>query len=578
LYKRGEQVLLQMNHVRPFNNPAETYNYYDLPFCVPSGGVTDAGSRLGDALAGDRRKSSAYSVDFKTAVPFKLLCPKTFDEKDVKDLIHAIDNDYIYEMFVDGLPVYGFVGEKEHHVDKLDDHVHNSTRYFLFTHVVFSIAYNVKGGDADSGHVIAVNATSSRGHRLELRAGEKTECEFTYAVKWIHSEIAYSQRMQVHHIPFKLGDNSLDIHWLSIVNAFVLVVLLTTFLAIILMRVLKNDFSRYMDADPEDLGSEIDDSGWKQVHGDVFRFPEHPMLLSACVGNGMQILALSLSLLFLAVLGMFYPGNESSLYTAGVVLYALSSGIAGYVSTKLYLQLGGTKWATNSLLSAALFTGPLLLVFATVNSVAISYNSVSAVPSRFIFLLVFIWTVVTFPLGIIGSLRAKKETPKFDAPCKTNFAKREIPPAPWYRSWPIQIFMAGFFPFSAIYIELHYTFSAMWGSRTYTLFGILAIAFLLLLLVTACISIALVYFQLSVEDYRWWWSSFFNGGSIGLFVFAYAVFFYKYRSLMTGALQTAFFFGYSFMISYAFFLMTGSIGFISSLWFVKMIYRSIKSD
>jgi len=66
LYKRGEQVLLQMNHVRPFNNPAETYNYYDLPFCVPSGGVTDAGSRLGDALAGDRRKSSAYSVDFKS--------------------------------------------------------------------------------------------------------------------------------------------------------------------------------------------------------------------------------------------------------------------------------------------------------------------------------------------------------------------------------------------------------------------------------------------------------------------------------------------------------------------------------
>lgn len=40
-----------------------------------------------------------------------------------------------------------------------------------------------------------------------------------------------------------------QIHWLSIINSFVLVLLLTAFLAVILMRVLKNDFSRYMEMD-----------------------------------------------------------------------------------------------------------------------------------------------------------------------------------------------------------------------------------------------------------------------------------------------------------------------------------------
>lgn len=36
-----------------------------------------------------------------------------------------------------------------------------------------------------------------------------------------------------------MGDQAVEIHWLSIINSFVLVVLLTAFLAIVLIRVLK---------------------------------------------------------------------------------------------------------------------------------------------------------------------------------------------------------------------------------------------------------------------------------------------------------------------------------------------------
>ena len=49
---------------------------------------------------------------------------------------------------------------------------------------------------------------------------------------------------------------SFEIHWLSIINSFVLVLLLTALLRIILMRVLKNDFSRYMELDDEALEEE----------------------------------------------------------------------------------------------------------------------------------------------------------------------------------------------------------------------------------------------------------------------------------------------------------------------------------
>lgn len=42
---------------------------------------------------------------------------------------------------------------------------------------------------------------------------------------------------------------SRQIHWLSIINSFVLVLILTVFLGIILLRIIKNDFSNYMDGD-----------------------------------------------------------------------------------------------------------------------------------------------------------------------------------------------------------------------------------------------------------------------------------------------------------------------------------------
>ena len=138
--------------------------------------------------------------------------------------------------------------------------------------------------------------------------------------------------------------------------------------------------------------------------------------------------------------------------------------------------------------------------------------------------------------------------------------------------------MSGFLPFSAIYIELHYIFASLWGHKIYSLFGILFLAFVMLSTVTAFVTIALLYFQLARENYNWWWQSFYNGGSTGLFIGMYSVFYYVYRSNMDGILQTSFYFGYMGIVSYAFALMLGFVGFMSSFEFVTYIYSNVKSD
>lgn len=52
----------------------------------------------------------------------------------------------------------------------------------------------------------------------------------------------------------------------------------------------------------------------------------------------------------LAVVGVFYPYNRGVLLTALVVIYALTSGIAGYTAASFYCRLEGTNWVCNTIL------------------------------------------------------------------------------------------------------------------------------------------------------------------------------------------------------------------------------------
>lgn len=54
----------------------------------------------------------------------------------------------------------------------------------------------------------------------------------------------------------------------------------------------------------------------------------------------------SIFIFLLALVGVFYPYNRGALYTALVVIYALTSGIAGYAAASMYKQMEGTNWVS----------------------------------------------------------------------------------------------------------------------------------------------------------------------------------------------------------------------------------------
>lgn len=236
------------------------------------------------------------------------------------------------------------------------------------------------------------------------------------------------------------------------------------------------------------------------------------------------------------------------------------------------------RWVWNILLCVFIIPGPLLIVFSFLNSVAIWNDSSAALPFGTIMIVLALFMLVALPLTVIGGIAGRNTAGDFNAPCRTNKIPREIPAVPAYRSPAVLMLAAGCLPFSAVYIELHHIFAAIWGHSIYKLFGILFLSFVMLVFVTAFTTISLTYIQLSTEDHRWWWRSYLSGGIAGLFVLLYSVWYYKHATAMTGFFQAAFYFGYTGMMAYCFFVMLGFIGFRSSLIFVRKIYRTIKVE
>lgn len=558
-YEHQEKIPVFVDNLIPENNPSESYRYYTLKFCKPSEPLHYKSQTLGEVLGGSRKVYSKYDVPFAVPVPHQVLCTEKLDAKDVADFREAILRRMHFTMYYDEIPLRGYVGE-----------VDRDGEVYLYTNHVFTCTYN---RDRVIDAVIAPDTSSKVKLPTSLEEGKTLSVTFGYSAEWSSTEINFEDREA--NIAGAMYTSELEIQWFSIVNSIVLTVLISGFLIFIVLKVLKKDYQRYSKIAEEE---EQEESGWKRLHADVFRFPKHRALFCAILGCGVQIMLIFVCMLTLAVVGVFYPYGRGTAYAAILVIYSLTAVVAGYVSGSMYRRLNGSVWVHNVLCTVTLFVIPAFVIWAFLNTVAIVYGSTSALPFGTIVALFALYFLVTFPLTLAGAIVGKNYAGDFDAPTRTKFAPREIPTPPLYGRQSVQVAIAGFLPFSAIFVELYYVFISIWGHHNFMPFGILYLVFVILCLITACISVSLTYLQLSIEDHEWWWRSILTGGATSFYVVLYCFYFLVTESQMTGFLQLSFYFGYMLLLCYALFLMGGAIGFFSSLTFVREIYRTIKSD
>ena len=100
-----------------------------------------------------------------------------------------------------------------------------------------------------------------------------------------------------------------------------MVIFLTGLVSMILLRTLRADYARYTrdDDDLEALERDMsEESGWKLVHGDVFRPPKYLEVLAALIGTGVQLALLILFVILITIAGQPLPAPCTCI-TAGLL-------------------------------------------------------------------------------------------------------------------------------------------------------------------------------------------------------------------------------------------------------------------
>lgn len=98
------------------------------------------------------------------------------------------------------------------------------------------------------------------------------------------------------------------------------------------------------------------------------------MALTFIISPPPKIFYLSLFIFAFALIGAFYPYNRGGMYTALIIMYALTASIAGYVASSYYKQMEGELWVRNILLTCFVYCGPFFLTWSLLNTVAIAYR------------------------------------------------------------------------------------------------------------------------------------------------------------------------------------------------------------
>ena len=553
---------LWVNKVGPYNNPQETYNYYELPFCKsdPKRKDEHKWAGLGEVLEGNELINSQLEIKYRMDQQKKAICSDQLDDKKTDKFRMAVKKHYWYELFIDELPLWGFVGEvaEDDGVPSLEEKI------YLYTHKAIDVSYN-------EDRVIHVNLTSK--NPVLLTPG--VTLEYTYSVKWVPTEISYARRYE-RYLDYNFFEH--QIHWFSIFNSFMMVIFLTGLVSMILMRTLKNDYAKYAkeEDDLETLERDVsEESGWKLVHGDVFRPVQYLGLLCALMGTGAQLAVLVLLTILISIAGSLF-NSRGALLTTFIIAYAFTSFIAGYVGGGMYSRNDGKDWIQTMILTTGLFPGICMAVAFTLNTIAISYHSLAAAPFGTMVVMFLLWSLISFPLTLFGTVIGRNWAGVTDNPCRVKRIPSPIPFKKWYlQPWAIVV-AGGLLPFGSIFIEMYFIFTSFWNYKVYYVYGFMLLVYLILLIVTICVTIVATYFLLNAENYHWQWTSYLSASSTAAYVFLYSIHYFVMKTKMSGFMQTSFYFGYTAMFCLAVGIMCGAVGYMGAGVFVRGIYRNIK--
>ncbi|GMT33198.1 hypothetical protein PFISCL1PPCAC_24495, partial [Pristionchus fissidentatus] len=593
------------------------FEYHSFDFCIGSEDESPV-ENLGQVLFGERIRPSPYKMSFLEEQKCAKVCTRKYTgRKEENDRLRLLQRgmklNYQHHWIIDNMPVtFCFVNQQNMMVCTtgfpmgcyvgsdgrprdacvLDPKFSQPDSYYIFNHVDIVIEFRDMSLDPNyfeekvGGRIIHIKVTprsikhksegsldcSPEAPALPIGASEtKSEITYSYSITWKKTDVKWSSRWD--YILDSMPHS--NIQWFSIMNSLVIVLFLSGMVGMILMRTLHRDIARYNQLDNEEDAQE--EFGWKLVHGDVFRAPRYALLLSVFVGAGTQLLMMVSITLVFACLGFLSPANRGSLITFALVFYVFFGAIAGFVAARLYKSFNGIHWKTCLTMTSFLVPGIVFTIFFFCNVLLWTNESSAAVPFGTLVAILCLWIFISTPMTFVGAFFGFRRE-LIQNPVRTNQIPRQVPDQSTYTKPLPGMLMGGILPFGCIFIQLFFILNSIWAHQTYYMFGFLFIVYVILIITCSEATILLAYFHLCAEDYHWWWRSFFTSGFTSVYLAVYCVHFFTSKLTISGAISTILYFSYTSIFVFLFFLMTGTIGFLATYVFVRMIYASVKVD
>lgn len=622
-YSEGESIWVKVNSLTSIETELP-FNYYSLPYCEPQGGIKKSAENLGELLMGDQIDNSPYKFNVNVNESVYLCTTKALSEHEVKLLKQRTRDLYQVNMILDNLPVMRLTQQNGLSIQwtgfpvgysptgSNDDYIINHLKFKVMVHEYEGKHVEIIGtGEEGMGVISETDKNKMSGYEIvgfevipcsvrrdpesisKLNMYDKIDpiicpleldkCQvireqeritFSYEVEFVKSDIRWPSRWDAY-----LKMDGARVHWFSIMNSLMVIFFLAGIVFVIFLRTVRRDLTRYEELDKESQAQMNEElSGWKLVVGDVFREPSCSKLLCIMVGDGVQIAGMAVVTIVFAALGFMSPASRGMLLTGMIVLYLVLGIAAGYVGVRLWrtIKSGSEGWRSLAWQISSFFSGIVFVILTIINFILWGSNSTGAIPISLFFALLAMWFCISVPLTLLGGfLGARADHIQY--PVRTNQIPREIP-ARKYPSW-LLVLGAGTLPFGTLFIELFFILSSIWLGRFYYVFGFLLVVFLLLVIVCAEVSVVLTYMHLCVEDWKWWWKAFYASGSVALYVFLYSINYliFDLRSL-SGPISAILYIGYSLIMALAVMLVTGTIGFLISFYFVHYLFSSVKID
>lgn len=117
------------------------------------------------------------------------------------------------------------------------------------------------------------------------------------------------------------------------------------------------------------------------------------------------------------------------------------------------------------ILTASLFPFMCFGIGFILNTVAIFYGSLAAIPFGTMVVVFVIWAFISFPLALLGTVVGRNWSGAPNNPCRVKTIPRPIPEKKWYLTPSVVSIMGGLLPFGSIFIEMYFVFTSFWNYK-----------------------------------------------------------------------------------------------------------------